>query len=207
MISPRPDDHKVTAKLLSRAQSLQDIGGWQKLLHPETPNEPVEVWIEPIAAGEKLVASSSSEDFARICEAAPRAVAVENEGFGVLEAAHEAAVNALVIRGISDLLDNRASDAVSHDERGKLERATSDLIKLKAARHAAAFMFGILALLDDEDVGEIKDAEDEYVLVRLKWKDLHDLTRGKMIAIEVCEGAPIHDIVVKSGVSRSNLEP
>jgi nucleoside phosphorylase/DNA-binding XRE family transcriptional regulator len=194
---PRPDDHKVTAKLLSRAQSLQDIGGWQELLQPELPNEPIEVWIEPIAAGEKLVASSSSNDFARIRNAAPRAVAVENEGFGVLEAAHEAAVNALVIRGISDLLDNRP---LSHRGIiGEEERAAPDPIKFKAARHAAAFMFGILSLLSDEDVGEIRSAEEEYVYVRLKWKDLHDLARGRTLAIEITEGAPVRDVVVKPG--------
>lgn len=191
----RPDQHKATSVLLSRAKTLQDLGGWQVLLHPDLPNENIEVWIEPIAAGSKLVASSKSEEFKRVKQNAPRAVAVENEGFGVMQAAHEAAVAALVIRGISDLIDNRPPDEPS--EAGT--RVGPDRHKLKAARHAAAFMFALISRLSAGEIEEAANEENEWVDVRLRWEDLRELAKGKRLTLQIFEGSPVRSITSKIG--------
>ncbi len=192
---PRPDQHKATSVLLSRAKTLQDMGGWEDLLHPNLPNEPVQVWIEPIAAGSKLVASSKSEEFQRILRDAPRAVAVENEGFGVMQAAHEAAIAALVIRGISDLLDNRPKDPASEID----ERVGPDPHKLKAARHAAAFMFALIGRIGAAEIEEVAKDEDEWVEVRLRWDDLKELAKGKRLALQLMGDSPVRDLTGRTG--------
>jgi nucleoside phosphorylase len=56
------------------------------------------------------------------------------EGHGVMQAAHQRNVDALVVRGISDLLDGKAES----DRTGWQPRA---------ARHAAAFAMQVLAKL------------------------------------------------------------
>ena len=63
------------------------------------------------------------------------------EGFGVLKAADANPVHALVIRGISDLIDDKA------------EADAADTQEL-AARHASAFAFEVLAKYDREKTFE-----------------------------------------------------
>jgi nucleoside phosphorylase len=66
------------------------------------------VRIEPIAAGELLLKKNGKgTHFEHILKVSQRAVAVEQEGFGVLLVAHVNNVSTLVIHGISDLLDNK----------------------------------------------------------------------------------------------------
>lgn len=199
---PRPDQHKATSILLSRAKTLQDLGGWQSLLHPQTPNHDVEVWVEPIAAGSKLVASSKSEEFKRIQRDAPRAVAVENEGFGVMQAAHEANAAALVIRGISDLIDNRLfldSDLPDAQQSEGAQRIRPDAAKIKAARHAAAFMFALIGRLSPEEAAEAAVEAEEYVYIKLRWKDLKDLTQGRCLALQIIDQSLVRDFSVRQG--------
>jgi nucleoside phosphorylase len=69
--------------------------------------------VEPIAAGGKVIAAGSSPTTQLIATIAPRAVAVETEGAGFLAAVRRfQRVSGIVIRGISDLLDDKhISDA------------------------------------------------------------------------------------------------
>jgi nucleoside phosphorylase len=90
--------------------------------------------VEPIAAGGKVIAASTSETARLLAAVAPRAVAVETEGAGFLETVRRFKdVSGIVVRGISDLLDDKKS---------------SDLLgsQPRAAAHAAAFTFELLSL-------------------------------------------------------------
>jgi hypothetical protein len=94
------------------------------------------VLLGAIAAGEKVIASRASEVSKFIQENYGDSLAIEMEGHGLLGAASiNEQVDALVIRGISDLLDKKADS----DSAGAQELAAS---------HAAAFAFELLASIE-----------------------------------------------------------
>jgi nucleoside phosphorylase len=89
-------------------------------------------YLEPIAAGGKVVSSAASKTFELIRSAAPRAVAVEMEGAGFLAAVGRfSEIDGIVIRGISDMLDGKKQS----DRDGWQRQATAN---------AAAFAFELL---------------------------------------------------------------
>jgi len=135
---PRPESGLSTYSLENRARAEARKGDWLRRLSvlPE-PNP--RVFVAPIAAGEKVIASTKSEIFQLLRSNYGDAVAVEMEGFGFLDAARASQqVSAMVIRGISDLIDNKA----------KVDKAGYQEI---AARHASAFAFELLAKLKPTD--------------------------------------------------------
>jgi 5'-methylthioadenosine/S-adenosylhomocysteine nucleosidase len=89
-------------------------------------------WVEPIAAGGKVVASSRSRTAELLRTHCSDVVAVEMEGAGFLEALHVTNAQGLVVRGISDMLDNKS----------QVDKAG---IQAVAADHAAEFAMAILA--------------------------------------------------------------
>lgn len=129
---PRPEVGLSTYSLEQRARAEARKPDWLQRL-PKTPFPIPKVYVAPIAAGEKVVASIESEVFKFLRSNYGDAIAVEMEGFGFLDAVRaNQQVSALVIRGISDLIYNK-TDA---DTKGYQEIA---------ARHASAFTFEILA--------------------------------------------------------------
>lgn len=89
------------------------------------------VHIEPIAAGSKVVASTDSDTYKLVRQTADRAVAVEMEGSGFLGAVQRYSGDAIVVRGISDLIDGK-------------ELADRANVRKQAAANAAGFVCALL---------------------------------------------------------------
>jgi nucleoside phosphorylase len=125
-------------RLIQQAHAVVREKRWILRVKPTPPAAPLAASVRPLAAGTKVVASSFSETARLIDANCGDAQGVEMEGFGVLHAAHaNKEVDALVIRGISDLLDgkNKTADRIAQPS---------------AARHAAAFAFELLHRLKPE---------------------------------------------------------
>jgi nucleoside phosphorylase len=128
---PRPEIGLAAYGLEQRARAEAKNSDWLKRI---SAIEPIpRVFVAPIAAGEKVIGSTKSEVYQFLRSNYGDAVAVEMEGFGFLEAARaNQRVSAIVIRGISDLIDGKA----------QADGAGSQEI---ASRHASAFAFEMLA--------------------------------------------------------------
>ena len=131
---PRPEIGLSDYNLVERARAEANKGDWLERL-AVVPEVKPRVFVGPIAAGEKVIASTQSEVFQFLRENYSDAIAVEMEGLGFLEAARaNQQVSAIVVRGISDLIDGKR-DA---DKTGSQEMASC---------HASAFAVEILAQL------------------------------------------------------------
>lgn len=129
---PRPEVGLSSYRLEQRARAEARKGNWRQRLATNQETTP-QVFIAPIAAGEKVIASKESEVFQFLLSNYGDAIAVEMEGLGFLEAARaNQRVSAIVIRGISDLIDNKTEV----DKAGYQEIASSN---------ASAFAFELLA--------------------------------------------------------------
>lgn len=133
----RPKMGRSSYDLLQRAQAEARKHDWLRFLKGTPPRQVPRIFIQPLAAGEKVITSTRSATWKHIRANYEDAVAVEMEGYGFLQAAYaNQPMSALVIRGISDLIENkREADAANSQE--------------IAARHASAFAFQILASLID----------------------------------------------------------
>jgi nucleoside phosphorylase len=117
---PRPDLMNAAHDLEQRARALRLGEGWKKRLDPTINHGGPRVFVGPIAAGEKVVASARAATAELIKEHYGDALAIEMEGRGFLEAVHiNHPVRGCVVRGISDLLSGKA-DA---DKAGSQPRA------------------------------------------------------------------------------------
>ena len=105
----RPDLDRGPHALTQRARAMRKRNEWRQQLDPALPAATPDLLVEPIAAGEKVVASQRSATAKLIKTHYSDAVAVEMEGRGFLEAAHVHSTIAAVIRGISDLLSKKAA--------------------------------------------------------------------------------------------------
>ena len=132
VFQPRPEVGLSAYGLEQRARAEARKSDWLNRLD-SIPSPTPRVYVAPIAAGEKVVASVKSEVFQFLRANYGDAIAVEMEGFGFLNATHaNQQVSALVIRGISDLVHNKTET----DKEG---------YQAIASKHASAFAFEILA--------------------------------------------------------------
>ncbi len=126
LVFPCNHDLQERAKFESRKPD------WLNRLTNDPENTP-SVLLGPIAAGEKVVAETRSETFSFIKRTYNDAIAIEMEGVGCLAAIQKnSSVLALVVRGISDLIDGKADDDASGSQP-------------IAAAHASAFAFEVLS--------------------------------------------------------------
>lgn len=143
---PRPKLGEADYDLKQRAQAEARKDDWREQIRSGSSSDVApSVYVKPIAAGEKVIASRKAEVYEYLREYYDDAIAVEMEGFGFLKATQQVKnVSAMVIRGISDLLDGKNDDSIE-PEQVRQERA---------AHHASAFAFTLLAKLDGEGVTE-----------------------------------------------------
>ena len=132
---PRPEVGNATYRMVQRARANSESKGWLQLLKSPVPVPEPKAFLAPIAVGEQVINSTRSATYKFLSQQYSDAIAVEMEGLGFISAAHaNQLVNAIVIRGISDLID------------GKHEADASNSQEL-ASRHASAFAFYMLAKL------------------------------------------------------------
>jgi nucleoside phosphorylase len=128
---PRLQFGKSTFRLAELAKRVRSEARWQHQIRGSHGAGP-EAILGPIAAGSKVVANAKSPSASLLRTNCSHALAVEMEGLGFLQATFQSPrIDALVVRGISDLLDGKAEA----DGSGSQERA---------AAAAAAFAFELL---------------------------------------------------------------
>jgi len=136
---PRPDVGESSYDLIQRARAVARGNAWilKPLTGPSVGGQLPRAYVGPIAAGDKVIANTQSDIALFLRRMYGDTLAVEMEGRGFLRTAHATpGVRALVVRGVSDLLDKK-SDV---DKAGWQE---------VAARNAAAFAFAVLTQLGD----------------------------------------------------------
>ena len=131
----RPDLGKSSYGILQRAMAVARKDDWKKRIkNPELKEMPIAI-TKPIAAGEKVIASTRSEIYNLIRNYYNDTVAVEMEGFGFYEAIdRNEGKQGLIVRGISDLLENK-------------EETDGKGYQVIAAQNACAFAFEVLSRL------------------------------------------------------------
>jgi nucleoside phosphorylase len=144
---PKPEIGLPAYGLEHRARAEAKKYDWLKRLATKPEPSP-RVFVAPIAAGEKVIASTKSEVFQFLRKQYEDACAVEMEGLGFLEAARaNQQVSAIVIRGISNLIGNKSAvDKIGYQE--------------IAVCHASAFAFEILAKLKISNIKSEKYFEN-----------------------------------------------
>ena len=130
---PRPGVVKSSYIIYERAKAEARKEDWKKRLPVDNQLDTIAVIAKPIAAGEKVIAETRSEVYELIKSVYSDAVAVEMEGSGFYEACHaNNDLQFLIIRGISDLLNNKSeTDAQGYQQ--------------IAARNASAFAYEVLS--------------------------------------------------------------
>ncbi len=127
----RPEVGLSAYDLEQRARAT--VRSWLLKAQDSESNPHPKAFVAPIAAGEKVIASTQSNVFKFLRKNYGDAIAVEMEGFGFLDAARaNQKVSALVIRGISDLIYNK----MEADQLG---------YQNIAAQNASAFAFETLS--------------------------------------------------------------
>lgn len=125
-------EQEMTEFMPSELGLTQNSEQLQSLLS-RVPDPVPRVFVAPIASGKTIIASAASKLFRFLRQSYGDAIAIEMEEVGFIEAAYASQrVPTMVIRGISDLIDNKI----------KIDKTVYQEI---ASHHASAFAFEILA--------------------------------------------------------------
>lgn len=139
---PRPDMQHSAHPLEQRARAICKRKQWCDRLDRSINKVDPQVFVGPIAAGEKVVASKRAATAKFLKKEYSDTLAVEMEGRGFLEAVHINSVLGTVIRGISDRLSGKAFADKAGWQR-------------KAADAASAVAFEMLATLPPKAAVEV----------------------------------------------------
>jgi nucleoside phosphorylase len=131
---PRPNVGESSYLLEQRSRAEAKKQDWLSRIDDSIIGRIPKAFVGAIAAGEKVLKSTSSAVYEFLRSHYGDALAVEMEGRGFLNAARANSVHALVVRGISDLLN-------------KKEEADAGGSQEIAAQNASAFAFEVLAKL------------------------------------------------------------
>jgi 5'-methylthioadenosine/S-adenosylhomocysteine nucleosidase len=122
----RADLMNTAHDLEQRARLLRQSEHWKKRLDPAIRDQNPRVFVDPIAAGEKVVASDYSATAMFLREHYGDALAVEMEGRGFLEGVHVChPVRGCIVRGISDLLSGKAAADKAGSQRVAADAASA----------------------------------------------------------------------------------
>ena len=134
----RPALFATAHSLEQKARAMRQAGRWQTRLNSQIDHSNPRLFIGPLAAGEKVVASKVVKTAKFLRDNYGDTLAVEMEGRGFLEGVHIShPVEGCVIRGISDLLSGKAN----------ADRSGS---QLRAADAASAVAFEMLSELTED---------------------------------------------------------
>jgi nucleoside phosphorylase len=148
---PVPEMGLSGYSLEQRAKAEARKGRWLERL-PIQPQSMPRIFIAPIAAGEKVLASTKSDVYKFLKSNYGDAIVVEMEGLGFLKAVRANRIDTIVVRGIAELIHKKGT---SDDQ---------DYQKI-AARNASAFAFEILAKYYQYDVFISHSSKDKPWIV------------------------------------------
>lgn len=129
---PRVDAVPCSHMLDQQAHRVAHEQSWMDRLGPESARQSPRVFHRPIAAGSKVVTGANSDTAKLISKVCGDAQGVDMEGYGAMAtASRNSDVEAMVVRGVSDLLSDKAKST---------DRTRQPL----AARNAAAFALALI---------------------------------------------------------------
>ena len=136
---PRPVVQLSAYGLEQRARAIKLRDDWRRRLDPNLRHLNPSIYIGPIAAGEKVVSSSSGAIAEFLKRNYGDALGVEMEGQGFLAGVHiNDAVQGCVVRGISDLLDGKAEADKAGSQERAADVASAVAYEMLATLHTAA---------------------------------------------------------------------
>ncbi|EKV00580.1 nucleoside phosphorylase [Leptolyngbya sp. PCC 7375] len=147
----------------AKAEVRSNEQAWLKRLTSNQSRIP-RAWVGPIAAGEKVISSKKSSVYQFLKDEYSDSLAVEMEGYGFLQTVQkrQQPVSAMVLRGISDLIDGKNDDPNQPPE---------DVRQATASNHASAFAFQILANFEP-NVGLLGTQAPTYKVAVQVWDEL-----------------------------------
>lgn len=135
----RPALLNSSHSLEQRARIVRQIEDWRARLDPGIAHSNPTLFVEPIAAGEKVVASKRATTAKLVARLYGDALAVEMEGRGFLEGVHiNHPAQGCVIRGISDLLSGKATADRAGSQRRAADAAAAVAFQMLSGLAASA---------------------------------------------------------------------
>jgi len=130
---PRPEVYTPNNLMLHLSRLIVREGKWVERLNLSLQQKPPKAFVGAIVAGEKVIASKESGEYKKIKKTYGDALAVEMEGLGFLQvAADHRKIDALLIRGISDLIDNKSESDASGSQESAVTNASAFAIEVLA---------------------------------------------------------------------------